>query len=304
MAEVETWREHAGVRVDESGGFSLIACERCAFRHIVPIPSDRELREVYREAYYTEDKPLYLREHEEDLEWWRMCFRERFALFEEHLDPTRRRVLEVGSGPGTFLEVGQARGWQAVGVEPSRRAAAYARERGLDVLEHFFDDALLDRLARFDVVHLSDVLEHVPDPEAVIRRARRVLDPGGLLAVVVPNDYNAVQRALREQQGYAAWWVAPPHHINYFDFASLGGLLERCGLEIVDRTCTFPIDWFLLMGDDYVHEPALGRACHARRKRFELGLDAAGLGELKARLYRAIAACGLGREVALLARVP
>jgi SAM-dependent methyltransferase len=304
MAETEVWREHGGVRLDRAGEFSVIACERCAFKHVVPIPSEQELRDVYAESYYTEEKPLYLREHEEDLEWWRLCFRERYARFEQELDATRRRVLEIGSGPGTFLEVGRERGWQAVGVEPSRAAAAYARARGLEVVESFFGDALVGSLGRFDVVHLSDVLEHVPDPEAVLRRARRVLEPGGLVAVVVPNDYSAVQRALRDQHGFAPWWVAPPHHINYFDFDSLAALLERCGFAVVERTTTFPIDWFLLMGDDYVGKPAVGRECHARRKRFELRLEAAGLGEVRARLYRALAECGLGREVALLGRLP
>ncbi len=303
MAETGRWKHHSGPVCDRVDAFSVIACGACGFRHVVPIPSDRELREVYRDEYYTTDKPLYLAEHEEDLEWWRLCFAERFELFERTLRAERRRALEIGSGPGTFLEVGRSRGWEMVGIEPSRAAAAYSRDRGLEVIEGFFNDAVAQELSDFDVVHMSDVLEHLPDPKAILMRVRRVLAPDGLVAVIVPNDYNPVQEALREHFGFAPWWVAPPHHINYFDFDSLESLLQHCGFDVVERNTTFPIDWFLLMGDNYVGNPELGRECHARRKRFELRLAHAGLAELKLRLYRAFAACGLGREAFVIARL-
>jgi len=302
MAETESWKSHFGTVCDRSDEHSIIACEPCGFRHVVPLPSEARLGDVYRDEYYTLEKPLYLNEHEEDIEWWRLCFRERLELFERHLDVLQRRVLEIGSGPGTFLEVARWRGWEAIGIEPSRAAAAYARARDLDVIESFFTDELAQTLEPFDVVHLSDVLEHVPDPASMLRRARRVLTPEGLIAVVVPNDYNTIQRALRDYHGFRPWWVAPPHHLNYFDFDSLERLLERCGFDVVERSCTFPIDWFLLMGENYVDQPTLGRQCHARRKQFELRLDAAELGELKARLYRAFAECGIGRQAFVTAR--
>lgn len=302
MAESERWKEHVGTVCDRSGEYSIITCEPCGFRHAVPLPEEPQLEDVYRDDYYTQEKPRYLSEHEEDLSWWRLCFRERLELFERHLDARRRHVLEIGSGPGTFLEVARGRGWEATGIEPSRAAADYARARGLHVIEGFFTDALAADLTPVDVVHLSDVLEHVRDPAGMLHRAHRLLEPDGLIAVVVPNDYNPIQRALRDHQGFRPWWIAPPHHLNYFDFESLERLLERCGFELVERSCTFPIDWFLLMGDDYIDRPQVGRRCHARRKQFELALDTAELGDLKARLYRALAECGVGRQVFVTAR--
>ncbi len=302
MSETESWKGHVGAICDRCGEHSIIACETCGFRHVVPLPSDQEIGEIYRDDYYTREKPRYLNEHEEDLDWWRLCFRERLELFERHLEAPQRRVLEIGSGPGTFLEVARWRGWEATGIEPSRAAAAYARARDLDVIESSFSDELAATLGPFDVVHLSDVLEHLLDPAAMLRRAHSVLAPEGLIAVVVPNDYNPIQRALRDYHGFRPWWVAPPHHLNYFDFDSLERLLTRCGFNVLERSCTFPIDWFLLMGENYIDQPAVGRQCHARRKQFELRMDAAGLGDLKARLYRAFAECGIGRQVFITAR--
>jgi hypothetical protein len=61
---------------------------------------------------------------------------------------------------------------------------------------------------------------------------------------------------------------------------------------------------FLMMGDDYTSDRELGRACHKKRKRFDLALDAAGFKETRRAFYRALANAGMGREVVLIARKP
>lgn len=289
--------------VDEKGGFRVVACEPCGFRHVLPLPSERELSELYDQDYYSNEKPLYIERVREDLDWWRVVYRERFEALERALGSGRRRILDVGSGPGTFLATGAARGWETLGIEPSAQAAAHARdELGLEIVEAFLDERSARELGTFGAVHLCNVLEHVPDPAGLVALARSVLDPGGVLLAIVPNDYNPLQRALREAAGFEPWWIAPPHHLNYFDTESLPALLERAGLDVLERETTFPMELFLLMGDDYVGDDALGRACHTKRKRLERTLDAAGLSGLKRRLYRALAELGIGREIQVLAR--
>jgi hypothetical protein len=102
--------------------------------------------------------------------------------------------------------------------------------------------------------------------------------------------------------GTRPWWLAPPHHLNYFDFDSLQGLLSRLGLDVLEAMTSFPMELFLLMGEDYVGNDELGRACHARRKKFDLSLESAGLGAVRRRLYGALAKAGLGREAIIVAR--
>jgi 2-polyprenyl-3-methyl-5-hydroxy-6-metoxy-1,4-benzoquinol methylase len=108
------------------------------------------------------------------------------------------------------------------------------------------------------VVHMSEVLEHIPDPRGILQIARSLLAPEGLICVVAPNGYNPFQYALRTACGYQPWWVAPPHHINYFDFDSLSQLLLNGGFEVVLKEAIFTIDMFLLMGDNYIGKDALG----------------------------------------------
>jgi hypothetical protein len=99
--------------------------------------------------------------------------------------------------------------------------------------------------------------------------------PGGAIALRVPNDFNPLQEVVRARSGHRAWWIASPDHINYFDHRSIRRVLESVGFEVIDQWGDFPMELFLLMGDDYIADPALGPVCHARRQRFELGLDPA-----------------------------
>lgn len=300
--ETRTWQHHAGEICDSVKGFEVIDCRHCGFKHLVPIPSPEELEQVYRHEYYSVEKPLYLERYREDLPWWNQVYDERYDLFEDLLAGGGRRILDVGSGPGYFLLRGKERGWQTLGIEPSEQSAAYSREMGLEIVEEFLGPQTAPQLGAFDVVHLSQVLEHIPDPKGLLDVVRDLLRPDGLVYVVVPNDYNPFQIALRDTCGFEPWWVAPPHHINFFDFDSLTDLMTRSGFEVVRRDTTFPIDLFLLMGENYVGNDELGRTCHARRKALEMNLEQAGMRSLKQRFYQAMADLGLGREVVLIGR--
>ena len=302
MPANKTWKQHNGPVLDSANGFDVIECGVCGFKHVIPIPSTDELEQVYRHDYYAREKPLYLERHKEDLEWWNLVYGERYDRFEQLLPSDHRRVLDVGSGPGFFLLHGKNRGWQTVGIEPSSQAATHSRELGLEIVEDFLSDASAKRLGQFDVVHMSEVLEHISDPARLLQLVHGLLGPGGLLCVVVPNDYNPFQVALRSVCGYRPWWVAPPHHINYFNCDSLGRLLARNNFCVVHQETTFPIEMFLLMGENYVGNDELGRQCHARRKSFEKNLAAAGLGDLKRDLYHKLSTMGIGREVLLISK--
>ena len=303
MAETRQWQGHHGPVLDSAAGYDVVSCTRCEFKHIVPIPVPGELQSLYTHEYYSVQKPEYLDRHREDLDWWNLTYGDRYDTFEELLPPDRRRILDVGSGPGFFLRCGKERGWRAVGIEPSQQAALHSRRLGLEIVGDFLTEETASQLGEFDVVHLSEVLEHLPDPRGMIRLVRSLLTPGGLVYVTVPNDYNPFQEALRKVCGYQPWWVAPPYHINYFDFGSLSQLLSSCGFEVVLRETSFPIDIFLLMGDNYVGNDALGRQLHGKRKTLEHNLAAAGMNDVKLKLYRAFASSGLGRHVQIAGRV-
>lgn len=296
-----SWEGHEGPRVARAKGFDIVACTVCGFTHALPLPRASDMEEAYREEYYASEKPTFLTHAREDQAWAELAQNDRLEIFERLLPASRRRLLDIGSGPGFFLKAAMARGWNATGIEPSRQAAAHARALGATVVEGFFDARSACEMDFFDVVHLNNVLEHIADPIGLLTLAAELLESGGLLCVNVPNDFSPLQIAGRAAVGATEWWIAPPHHLNYFDFDSLSRLVERLGFRVAERQTSFPMEAFLMMGEDYTKDPALGRACHNRRKKFDLAFEAAGLKEVRRAFYRALAENGLGREAVVIA---
>lgn len=297
---------HEGPVLDTVRGVDVIDCEGCQFAHVLPLPLPDQLDALYRDRYYVECKPDYFVHAEADRSWWSMVYAERLDWFESWLPHTSSRaLLDVGSGPGYFLAEARKRGWEGIGLEPSEQAYRYSVERlGLTVYQRAFTDDV--PFADFDVVQLGEVLEHLPNPIATLQLAFRVLKPGGVLCIIVPNDYSLLQRAVRRTDAAIRdpWWIVPEQHLNYFTVRSLHGLVRRCGFFVGDLTTTFPMELFLLMGLNYVGHDEVGRSAHEMRKRLELALELAGLGDAKRQLYREFARRGIGRDIVLLAKKP
>ena len=260
---IKKWQGHEGRVVASVNEFDVIECQQCGFKHVVALPTEVELEQAYRHEYYSKEKPLYIDRYREDLEWWNTVYTHRYEIFEQHLQVNQRTILDIGSGPGFFILNGKNRGWKVKGIEPSYEATQHSLALGLDVENIFFTDKTAPLIGHFDAINLGEVLEHIPDPTAMLNMAHKQLNTGGMICVVVPNDFNPFQMILHEQKGFDPWWVAPPHHINYFNLASLTRLVSRCGFNVVHQESTFPIDLFLLMGDNYIGHTDVGRACHS-----------------------------------------
>lgn len=294
---------HDGPLCAGAGDFKVVDCAHCGFKHVLPLPTADELRIIYAHEYYSSEKPLYIARYLQDKAWWDIVYAERLARLEAQLGKGRRRLLDVGSGPGLFLAAARDRDWQGSGIEPSEQAGAYSRDvLGLEVRNLFLDAQTAPGLGRFDALNMGELLEHLPDPASMLRLAHGLLDDRDALCLVVPNDFNPFQEVLQQHAAFQPWWVAPPHHLNYFNGQSLAALVERCGFEVTHSTATFPIDMFLLMGHNYIGNDTLGRQAHGMRMAFERNLVEGGRADLLAQLQERLAELGLGREIVLYAR--
>lgn len=138
--------------------------------------------------------------------------------------PGRNRLLDVGCGSGGLMERTRGLGWEVEGTEVDPRASAAARGRGLTV-----HDGDLAACAfpggSFDVVHLGHVIEHVDDPEGLLRECRRVLKPGGRLVILTPNAAGWGHRH------FGGDWrgLEPPRHLHVFNPANLAAAVARAG---------------------------------------------------------------------------
>ncbi len=289
---------------------TVIEDPELGYRRLEPLPSDSTLTEFYESRYYDlirkGGRAPELRRHlvggdegRGELEWLRATLYDDLAtVLGEQL--SGKRVLDVGCGTGELVAYFAERGFVAEGIEPSAEAAAEARARGRTVtssrLEPFA--ARADRAGAYDAVTFLNVMEHVPSPIEILRATKQMLAPGGIVAIRVPNDFNDLQLATQEHLGLRPYWVAVPDHVNYFTVRSLVGVLDRVGFDVVHTQTDFPMELFLLMGDDYVSNPALGPECHKKRVALELAMPAA----VRRRLYMALAAADLGRNTLVFAR--
>ena len=286
---------HKGKVVTEKGKFKLIDCEVCGFKHLDPIPSKEEIKEYYKKRYYQENisKILDSQKEAKELQWQYLWYRDMLLIFNKHIgDMNQKRLLDIGCGNGFFLKFMSENGWEAFGIEPSPKASEYARSLGLNIINTTLEEFAVDKWFNyFDAINLKCVLEHVPNPMEILEICKDLLKDSGMICVEVPNDFNSFQ--LKEHKlGKPQWWIAIPDHINYFDFRSLERVLESLGFEIVLRTTDFPMELFLLMGEDYIENDKVGSKCHQKRMKFELNIP----DEIRRDIYISLAKLGIGRS--------
>lgn len=150
------------------------------------------------------------------------------------------RFLDVGAGFGPFSCVARERGFTVEACEPNQDARAVFREVvGFEPEPVMFDAAYAAAHAdTFDVVLMSQVLEHVTDPAAVAHHLSTVLRPGGLAAIAVPHFGSALSRL----QGRRDMYISPPGHLNFFSRRGLTSLFAHSGftLERLDTASKVP----------------------------------------------------------------
>jgi methionine biosynthesis protein MetW len=154
---------------------------------------------------------------------------------------TARRVLDVGCAAGGLAALLKERGpVEVVGVEHDGAYAAAAAAR-CDRVVHADAEALARRpdleaeLGRFDCVVAADVLEHLVDPWAALRAYARLLDPGGIAVVSLPNvaHWSTYAHLARGSWPRQPEGIHDATHLRWFTLRDARDLLAQAGLEPV-----------------------------------------------------------------------
>lgn len=136
--------------------------------------------------------------------------------------------LDIGCSVGIFLGVARLNGFTVKGVEVSKWASEYARQKGLDVVTGKLVDANYPDKS-FDIVVMNHVLEHIPDPIEILLEVKRILKDDGLLVIGVPNFGSYMARLMKRK-----WFsLMPDQHIWQFTHSSLDNLLKSTGFAEV-----------------------------------------------------------------------
>jgi SAM-dependent methyltransferase len=192
-------------------GVALLECSQCGMRfHDPRLAGDGRFYEAINvgKDYYVDGRPEFgfaLRLAE--------CIR-------------ARTVLDVGCGSGVFLDQAAAHGLMTSGMELNKASAEVARIRGHRIYQDLLtSDFVKSSEARFDLITFFQVVEHLPDPQAVLRESAKLLSPNGRIVVSVPNFSGLGLLFPTEPHQW------PPHHVTRWRREDLRRLGKNLGLE-------------------------------------------------------------------------
>lgn len=153
------------------------------------------------------------------------------------------KLLDVGCGAGTLLHRMRSLGWSVTGIDFDAKAIEHVKAQygpGITALHsNLFDARFPD--ASFDAITMSHVIEHVPDPVALIAEARRILTVGGRLIITTPN----IQSYGHGRFGDSWWGLDSPRHLQVFSLSALKKCARSAGFETVtSRTSVANADTF------------------------------------------------------------
>jgi len=183
------------------GSKMVLWCQDCGLGWQHPLPSPSDIR------YYYHQFPTYNIHGTHEKE---QGFERRIQRIDT-LEPGQGRLLDIGSGLGTFLNLALKSGWQATGIEPQESAAEYCRQH-LGIKPYVIPIEEIDLGPNlFDVVTIWDVWEHIHSLIDFIERCIGLLAPNGLLALSIPNASGYPARLFRGNWRYVMFT-----HLSYF----------------------------------------------------------------------------------------
>jgi len=279
------------------------------FYQVTPTPSPEEITKFYADEFYTGEYKNFndssLEVQINDKEFFEGRWNDIYNNFLEINKNIKNggTMLDIGCGWAQALLFFKKKGIDCYGFDPAIEAVEYGCKKGLNIKHAGLDGMNVFEGKKFDMVTMFNVLEHLADPVKSIKQIKEILEPDGILTIDVPNEFNDFQIAGRDAHGLNDWWIAPPNHLNYFSKDSLVNFLENLGFSVKISESSFPLEMFLLFGENYVKDGKLGSLCHKKRVQFEENLRKYGKTETLKNFYRALANLNLGRQISVFCKL-
>ena len=190
--------------------YRIITDKEYGYLRADPLPSSKELENYYREEFYKpkpfNDSSLKVQKEGQnyyDARWEGIHEKCKSLLKNEYFS-----IFDIGFGYAQALLYFANKGLEVSGLEPSPEGVKYAKSKGLDVYEAGIDDFSITNGKRFDVVMMLNVLEHLSHPNETLKSIQKnLLNPGGIVVIEVPNEFNDFQVGGKEIHNLNEWWL-------------------------------------------------------------------------------------------------
>lgn len=215
---------HYGIQ----GIYEIVRCGGCSLVFLNPMYSEQELSALYPTDYYAyQDNFSRSR--------WKELVKALLGFRIGTRDPAFHapgRVLDLGCGSGWFLREMREMGWDTYGVEVSAPAAELGQKKaGLNIFAGTLQEAKFPA-NYFDYVRSNHSFEHISCPGDTLKEIYRVLKPGGLLLIGVPNVASLNAIIFREYW----WYLGAPVHPFTYSVKTLSQFLTQHQFQVVHIT--------------------------------------------------------------------
>jgi 2-polyprenyl-3-methyl-5-hydroxy-6-metoxy-1,4-benzoquinol methylase len=212
--------------------FALNRCQKCDFLQPDTLPTNP----TYFEGIYDQKWSEEWMQNDFENTYKDFIFSKILKELGKRLQPTQRRLIDVGAHVGKMVWMAKQAGWQASGIDFNSQTAVFAARKTGCPIHRMDAQSLSETGQRYDAVVLTDVLEHIPRPVEVLKQLRGLLDRDGVIAVKVPNGLSQRRKQLFQavfnlhtDVGIATTMV----HVNHFSPRSLRIALEKAGFSKV-----------------------------------------------------------------------
>ncbi|MBN7809778.1 class I SAM-dependent methyltransferase [Algoriphagus sp. H41] len=226
--------------------FILCKCSNCQLLFTNPRPTQETIGPYYNfpEYYSHEDKAKNI------TQWIYQKVRnynisKKVTSIEQLV--SKGSLLDYGCGTGEFLNTAKQHGWKVAGVEPNEKARTLASEKLNKKIKPSIDE--LKKSARFDVITLYHVLEHIHDLRKTVKKIIKHLNSEGYIVIAVPNHQSWDGR--KYGKFWAGWDV--PRHLYHFSQESMQKFQEEFGLELQEtKPMKFDSFYVSLLSEGYM----------------------------------------------------
>jgi 2-polyprenyl-3-methyl-5-hydroxy-6-metoxy-1,4-benzoquinol methylase len=221
--------------------FQIAQCHDCGFQFTQDYPDEKEIGRYYESEDYVSHSNtskgfvnnLYQVARRYMLRRKLSIIRKTSALKTGHL-------LDIGSGTGHFADTMKHSGWKVRGIEINDKAREFSQSHfGLDVISP--DEISSLSAESFDCITLWHVLEHFHDPYKYASEIHRILKPGGVCLIALPNNGSF------DAEHYKEFWAAydVPRHLWHFNPATFRLFAEKTGFKLKELR-SLPLDVFYI----------------------------------------------------------
>ncbi|KZX13840.1 class I SAM-dependent methyltransferase [Methanobrevibacter curvatus] len=135
-------------------------------------------------------------------------------------------VIEIASNDGYLLQYFQEKNISSLGIEPTSSTAKIAKEKGINVIEDFFNSSLATKLQKSDLILGNNVLAHVPNINDFVKGLKLALKPNGTITMEFPHLLNLIK--------YTQFDTIYHEHFSYLSLMTVQRIFKSQGLKIYD----------------------------------------------------------------------